>query len=60
MDIRTHIYCGIGYFICAKFHASSSEHTKVYEVENGDNHSKNSERNKKKNLWCEDRNNVEL
>lgn len=42
MHIRIHIcYCRIGYFICANFHASSLEHTKVYEVENGDHHSKN-------------------
>lgn len=41
MQIRPHIfYCKICHFICAKVNASSLEHTKVYEVENGDNHSK--------------------
>lgn len=38
MSIRMHLgrqlYFRIGYFICAKIHASSLEHTKVYEIEN--------------------------
>lgn len=37
---RPHIcYCKICDFICANVNASL-EHTKVYELENGDNHSK--------------------
>ena len=48
MHTQTHVYCRIGYFICAKSHASSLEHTKVYEVENGDNHSRKIKKKKKK------------
>lgn len=49
--------CRMSYFICANFHASSLEHTKVYEVEKkkrSDNHSKN----KKKTALVQDGNNI--
>ena len=51
MHTQTHVYCRIGYFICAKSHASSLEHTKVYEVENGDNHSRKIKKKKKKKTF---------
>lgn len=56
MQLNDTLSCRMSYFICANFHASSLEHTKVYEVEKkkSDNHSKN----KKKTALVQDGNNI--